>query len=110
MSEQQIPTSNNREVRISANDIVTTLNKILRAIEDQNKLIQTQTGILTAVLKTAAMGRGASTAPLPKINPAQAGYPSMATGGKSHVPGQLTGLEPPQWTGESAPIQGETLP
>jgi len=99
-----------RDVRISAADIVNSLNKILIAIEEQNRLVQTQTGILTALLKassgvvskTSIPGRPAVT----PVSPSQLGYPGMSGGGKQHVPGALTGLEPPQWTGESEPAGG----
>jgi hypothetical protein len=93
-----------KEVRISASDIVTALNKLLRAVEEQNKLVQTQNGILANLLKVSSGGKGLPTTP--QVNPSQLGYSSMNAGGKKHIPGGLTGLEPPAWTGETETHKG----
>lgn len=115
MSEQQQVQQQPKEVRVSASDVVGVLTKILRSIEDQNKLILTQNGILTALLKTSGgivsgpvgAPRNSAKPPISQINPSQLGYAGMSAGGKQHIPGHLTGLEPPQWTGESQSIDGD---
>jgi len=86
------------ETRVSANELLAALNRLHLDMSEMIGLIKTQNGLLGAVLKQGT-GRS-SKPPAPQITPQQAGYPSMSGGGSSHVPGELTGLEEPQWTGQ----------
>lgn len=128
MSDQP-QTENKPESRVSANALIEAINNlnatmlqvgmmnqtdakhIIDAINKQSQLIQTQNGLLGALL--AKSGKPQQQAPNPQasaaIQQASQHYPSMTGGGGSHVPGQLTGLEPPQWTGEAKPMGAQTF-
>lgn len=99
MSDNEKP----NETRVSANDLLSALNRLHLDLNELKTLLKTQNGLLGAILKTS---KGGQTQSVPQINPNQTGYPSMSSGGESHTPGALTGLDEPQWTGQKQAMTG----